>query len=135
MKHPDNRTRKFFYQATGVQIGEGAVLNADILIEDAYKGTVNIGARVSLAPGVMLISDTGPNNSSLQNNPYVKAHLIKSDPITIEEDAWIGAGAIILPGVTIGSGAIVGAGSVVTKNVDPYVIVAGAPARQIRKLT
>ena len=52
--------------------------------------------------------------------------------IHIEEDAWIGAHAVILPGVTVGRGAVVGAGSVVTHDVPPYAIVAGVPARILR---
>jgi phosphonate metabolism protein (transferase hexapeptide repeat family) len=53
-------------------------------------------------------------------------------PVTIGHDVWIGHGAIILPGVTIGDGAVIGAGSVVTKDVAPYAIVAGNPARKLR---
>jgi galactoside O-acetyltransferase len=59
---------------------------------------------------------------------------IKCAPIIIEDKAWIGLGSIILKGVTIGEGSIVGAGSVVTKNVPPWVIVAGNPARIVKKL-
>jgi len=55
-------------------------------------------------------------------------------PIKICDDAWIGAKCIILPGVTIGEAAIIGAGSVVTKNVDPYTLVAGNPAKFIKKI-
>lgn len=55
-------------------------------------------------------------------------------PIIIEDKAWIGFNTIILKGVTIGEGAIIGAGSVVTKNVPPYTIVAGNPARIIREI-
>jgi acetyltransferase-like isoleucine patch superfamily enzyme len=56
--------------------------------------------------------------------------------IRIEDDCWIGAGAIILNGVTVGKGSIVGAGSVVTKNVDPYsVVVVGNPAKKIKEIT
>jgi acetyltransferase-like isoleucine patch superfamily enzyme len=132
--HPDNRTRKIFFRETGVQIGEGVVPNPNIVIEDSYNHLVKIGDRVSIAPGVMIIADAGPNNSRLQEQPYVKEHLIVSKEVMIEDDAWIGAGAIILPGVVIGCGAVVGAGAVVTKSVKPYTIVAGVPAREIRKL-
>lgn len=56
----------------------------------------------------------------------------RSHPVTIGHDVWIGHGAVILPGVTIGTGAVIGAGSVVTKEVAPYAIVAGVPAKAIR---
>lgn len=59
--------------------------------------------------------------------------LVSSGPIIIEKDSWIGAGSIILSGVTIGHGSVVGAGSVVTKSVPPFSIVAGNPARVIRR--
>ena len=134
MHHPDNRTRKCFFRATGVQIGEGAVLNPNLVIVDAYKSLVTIGDRVAIAPGVTIVADSDPNNSLLQNNPYVKMYLIRSESIIIEDDAWIGAGAILLPGVVIGAGSIVGAGSVVTKDVAPFSIVAGIPAKMIRML-
>jgi galactoside O-acetyltransferase len=52
-------------------------------------------------------------------------------PVAIDDDVWIGAGAIVLPGVRIGRGAIVGAGAVVTGNVEPFTIVGGVPARPI----
>lgn len=57
------------------------------------------------------------------------------EKITIEDNVWIGANAVILGGVTVGTGSIVGAGAVVTKNVEPYSIVGGVPAVQIRKRT
>ena len=53
--------------------------------------------------------------------------------MTIGDHVWIGTGAIILPGVNLGEGCVVGAGSVVTRSVDPYVIVAGNPARMIKR--
>ena len=60
---------------------------------------------------------------------------VGSGPVTLEADAWIGAGAIILPGVTVGRGAVVGALSVVAANVEPLHVVAGQPAKTIRVLT
>lgn len=56
-------------------------------------------------------------------------------PIKIGNDVWVGGGAIILPGVTVGDGSTVGAGSVVTRDVEPYTVVAGNPARTIRRLS
>jgi hypothetical protein len=57
----------------------------------------------------------------------------RSHPVSIGHDVWIGHGAIILPGRRIGSGAVIAAGAVVTKDVAPYAIVAGNPARRIRE--
>jgi len=62
----------------------------------------------------------------------ILAGMDKVLPVRIEDDVWVGHGAIILHGVTIGEGAIVAAGSIVTKDVAPYSIVAGGPARKLR---
>lgn len=132
--HSDNRTRKEFFRLSGVRVGSGTVLNPQLLIEDGYKGLVTIGDRVSIGPGVMLIADAGPNNSALRNHPYIKEHLLSAKPIVICDDAWIGAGVIILPGVVVGKGAIIGAAALVNKTVLPETIVAGVPARELRKL-
>ena len=56
-------------------------------------------------------------------------------PITIGSDSWIGGAAVILPGVTIGEHCVVGAGAVVTRDVPPYCVVAGNPARVVRRLS
>ncbi|HOO26508.1 MAG TPA: DapH/DapD/GlmU-related protein [Clostridiales bacterium] len=53
--------------------------------------------------------------------------------ITIEDNVWIGANAVITPGITIGTGSIIGAGAVVTKDVEPYSVMGGVPAKLIRK--
>ena len=59
---------------------------------------------------------------------------MSSGPVTIEDDAWIGAGVVVMPGVRIGRGAVVGANSVVNADVAPLTVVAGQPARPLREL-
>lgn len=91
------------------------------------RGGITLGDDVFLAPKVNLITinhDPAPDNRSAT---YGR-------PIVIEDKAWIGINATILPGVTVGYGSIVGAGSVVTHDVPPLTIVAGNPARIIKKI-
>jgi len=133
--HPDNRTRKIFFRMTGVHIGEGTNITPGLVVNDGYSGLCSIGKRVSIATNVTLVADSNPNNSRLGDQPYVKEHLVKQGPVIIEDDVWLGTNAVVLPGVRIGRGAVVGAGAVVTRNVDPFTVVAGVPARPIRALT
>jgi acetyltransferase-like isoleucine patch superfamily enzyme len=132
--HPDNRFRLLFFAMTNVTIGEGTVLNEGLTIYDEYEARVTFGKRVAVATNVTIIASSNPNNSELQKLDYVRDHLIQLDHVTIGDDAWLGAGATILPGVTIGEGAIVGAGAVVAHDVEPYTVVAGIPARAVRRL-
>jgi acetyltransferase-like isoleucine patch superfamily enzyme len=89
--------------------------------------SVTIGAHTLLAPNVF-ITDHTHNHLRAQR---LDEQGNRRAPIVIGNDAWIGAHAVVLAGVTIGDGAIVGAGAVVTKDVAPYAIVAGVPARVI----
>lgn len=88
---------------------------------------VTIGEHALLAPGVFIVDHTHNHARGMR----LDEQGITSGAVTIGRDAWIGAGAIVLHGVTVGDGAIVGAGAVVTKDVAPYAIVAGVPARVI----
>lgn len=69
--------------------------------------------------------------SLVENDTFINEY----SPITIGNDVWIGARVIIMDGVNIGDGAIIAAGAVVTKDVEPYTIVGGVPAKTIRKRT
>lgn len=106
-----------------VRIGKRVIIMSGCLMMSA--GGITIDDDAQIAANVQLIS----NNHDLQDRM-----IITCKPVYIGRRAWIGAGAIILPGVTIGENSVVGAGSVVTHDVAPNTIVAGNPARVIRHI-
>lgn len=127
---PHSKLRIAFLKLCGYNIGRDVFIGEDIIISDnVHDKNIIIGNRVSIAPRVTLITSSAPNLSRIRQ--YVN---VVDGKIEIENDVWIGAGAIILPNIKIGEGAVVGAGAVVTKDVQPYTVVAGVPARVINKL-
>jgi acetyltransferase-like isoleucine patch superfamily enzyme len=107
-----------------------------IIGDDFFIGThcylngvagLTIGSRVTIAHGAMIFTDSGPNTSPLLQKRFP----IEFKPVKIGDDVWIGAGAMILPGVTIGSKCVIGAGSLVKEDVPDGSIVAGSPAKVI----
>jgi maltose O-acetyltransferase len=116
----------------GFRIGRDVYIADDIIVVEILEDRNNlfIGDRVSMAPRVTLVTSSDPNDSRIR--PFAP---VERAPIVIEDDAWLGAGVIVMPGVRIGRGAIVGAASVVTRDVPPLHIVAGQPAKTIRVLT
>lgn len=111
-----------------VRIGKGCAINHGVFI--LGQCGIDIGDYVVLSANVMLI-DTGLDPATFVD-PWQRRYA--NAPIRIGDAAWIGAGAIILPGVTVGERSVVGAGSVVTHDVPPLSVVAGNPARVIRKI-
>lgn len=106
-----------------VHIGKNVVVMPGCLMMSAGGITIEDGALI--AANVQLISN---------NHDLYERQIITCRPIHIGKKAWIGAGATILPGVTVGENAVVGAASVVTKDVAPDTIVAGNPARFIKRI-
>jgi acetyltransferase-like isoleucine patch superfamily enzyme len=129
---PLNFVRIWALRSAGYHVGGQVYIGEELHITDELDNNMCslwIGNRVSIAQRVLLILASYPNNSKLRNK--VDTVLGK---VTICDDAWIGAGVIILPNVTVGEQAIVGAGAVVTKNVPPRAIVVGNPAHIVRML-
>ncbi|KAF7846180.1 hypothetical protein BT93_L4930 [Corymbia citriodora subsp. variegata] len=111
-----------------VRLASNVFINFNCTIIDTCQ--VSIGSRTLIGPNLSLYSGTHPLDPDLRNGTQGPE---LGKPITIGEDVWIGGNVTILPGVNVGAGSTVGAGSVVTRNVEPYTVVAGNPAKFIRE--
>lgn len=111
-----------FLHAPGISLGERSVINFGCLL-DGRRYPIHIGSDVSIGPEASILT--------LGHDPRSPLFADCGGAVLIGDRAWIGYRAIILPGVSIGEGAVVGAGSVVTRDVKPFQIVAGNPARVI----
>ncbi len=107
----------------GMQVGEGCSIQPGVVFDYSHCWLIRIGNRVTIAPEAYLLAHDA------SSKPAVGYTRVGS--VVVEDDAFIGARAVIMPGVRIGQGAVVAAGSVVTKSVPPGCIVAGNPARPI----
>lgn len=141
-KFPSRRVREIYLKGwlgglgakTGVQmgcrflngrkvfLGERNVINFGCLF-DGRKFQIRTGRNVSIGPEATILT--------LGHDPRSATFEDRGGDVVIGDGVWIGFRAIILPGVKIGEGAVIGAGSVVTKNVEPYAIVAGNPAKKV----
>ena len=115
--------RLFGRGAGGLSVGRNTIINRRCYFD--MRGGIAIGSNVSISPEVSLIT-----SEHLVDDPAFGIH---DAPITIGDRAWIGSRVTILPGVTIGEGAVVAAGAVVAKDVEPYAVVGGTPAKKIRE--
>ncbi len=115
----------------GVKIGKHVYLGPDVNIDDLYPRLVTIEDYVSIGMRTMIFAHSNPT-CSLEIKTKFYPRTVR--PTTIRRGAWVAPGCIILAGVTIGENSIVGAGSVVLKDVEPYTVVGGSPAKVIKKL-
>lgn len=138
---PSSRIRNYLYRKNGMKIGSHTVINMGLysfsmnnieignythINRDVFldgRGSIFIGNNVSISHNVSIVTGSHDCNSSNFYGRYL--------PIKIDDYAWIGINAIILQNVKIGKGAVVAAGAVVTKDVPPYAIVGGSPAKII----
>lgn len=110
-----------------ISVGPYCFVNWGAIFLDS--GPITLGEAVQLGPGVQLLTAAHPLDAAQR-----RAGWQSPAPISIGDNAWLGGGVIVLPGVTIGADAVVGAGSVVTRDVPPGVLVVGNPARVVRAL-
>jgi maltose O-acetyltransferase len=111
-----------------VKLGNNCQINENVYIQSAI-----IGNHVLIAQNVAMLAVT--HNFDSLEIPIIMQGSTAPDPVIIGDDVWIGRNVVIMPGVKIAQGAIVGAGAVVTKDVPPYAIVGGVPAKLIRYRT
>ena len=112
-----------------LQIGENSYIGMNTII-NGFAAQVSIGSNVSIAQNVNIMADSGPNASPAMQQIFP----IEKAAITIGNHCWIGAGAIIMPGVQLGDYCVVAASSYVNKSFPPYSIIGGTPAKLIREL-
>ena len=106
-----------------ISLGRFVAIDDEVNLYSVDK--ITIGSKVAISREAFIC--TASHDITKPNRPLVTA------PITICDGVWIGARAIILPGVTVGEGAVVAAGAVVTKDVEPFTVVGGNPAKFIKK--
>jgi acetyltransferase-like isoleucine patch superfamily enzyme len=106
----------------GISIGNNSVVNARCRLDN--RGTITIGNNVSISSDVIILTADHDMDSVDFSG--------RNKQVIIEDYVWLGTRSIILPGITIGKGAVVAAGSLVTKNILPYQVVAGVPAKFIK---
>jgi maltose O-acetyltransferase len=110
-----------------IRIGARTFVNFGLVALDVAR--ISIGDDVQIGPNVQLLTPTHP----LEAEPR-RAKLESARPITIGDNAWLGGGAMVLPGVSIGENTVVGAGAVVTRDLPPSVLAVGNPARVVRSV-
>lgn len=114
----------------GLRIGDDVSLNTGVFIDAAGGGCIEIGDGALIGPNVIMRAS---NHSFDDPSRPMREQGHSPGRIVLKEDVWLGAGAVVVPGVTIGEHAIVGAGAVVTRDVEPWTIVGGVPAKPIGK--
>lgn len=111
-------------------VGEGCFIGVGTILD--LIGHIHMGTRCSIAPGCILMTHSDPGSAGASHlcDRYPK----RVGAITLGDDVWVGAGAVVLDGVTVGHRAVVGAASLVTKDIPSGVVAFGRPAVPVRSL-
>jgi acetyltransferase-like isoleucine patch superfamily enzyme len=124
---PYSALRIWLHRKRGVKIGNKVHIGPMVTIDDVYPNFVIIEDGVSVAGQNFILT----HNKPLEYHKNLSEAFLA--PVVIKKNAWIAIGVIILPGVTIGEGAIVASGAVVSKDVPPFTLVGGIPAKVIKE--
>ena len=128
---PPSFVKSFMYGSAGIHIGRRVFIGESVYFVDGFQpGLIRLHDEAVLSPKVIVVAMAVPGDSFLQR----QYNVIRTAPVTIGEGAWIGAGAVILPGVHIGRGAIVGANAVVTRSIGELEVWGGCPARFLKRV-
>ena len=148
---PFGKIRLLFYKLAGLRIEKGVTIAYGVLIAGQFENVylkenveiahgvylnasdkIVIGKNTAIAPFVKIITNQNPRLDVNKLNRFYKPFI---KPVVIEDNVYIGTGAIILPGVTVHEMSVVGAGAVVTKDVSSFTVVAGVPAIVVKHLS
>lgn len=131
-KNIDIEKRAYFGLGNDLKIGNnsGIGIGAKIYGIDGNGGKVTIGNNVMMASDVTILT---LNHAYKEKDKPMREQGVEFKNVIIENDVWIGYRVTILPGVKVGKGSVIGAGAVVTKNVAPYTVVGGVPAKFIKE--
>ena len=111
-------------------IGSNCEFNSNVMINARGSGFIKIGDNVLIGPNSVLRSS---DHSFKSLNKLINKQGMDDGKIVIKDDVWIGSNCVILQNCTIGKGSVIAAGAVVTKDIEPYTIVGGVPAKFIKK--
>ena len=114
-----------FSYGKNISIGDNSGIGKNCFLNDV--ATISIGNNVLMGPDVMIFT----TNHLTSKNSLIREQGYEFGEVHIGSDVWIGARVVILPNVIIGEGAVIAARAIVTKNVEPYTIVGGVPAKKI----
>jgi len=111
----------------GISLGNNVYIGPQCILFGA--GEIEIGDNVLISPNVTI---TSHQHTFASREKPIRGQATQFAKVTIEEDVWIGSNAVILPGVVIGRGSVIGAGAVVTRDIPPFSVAVGVPARVIK---
>lgn len=122
--------RASVWRKCGVNVGKGVYIGNLVYFDGEYPHLITLEDEVSIGPSALILAHSGASPFHARTGLFHQP----AKPVLLKRGAWVGSGAIILPGVTVGVGAIVAAGAVVNKDIPDYGVAAGNPARVVSKL-